>query len=108
MQVLDGVKRGDLDGLASLLEREPALVEVEEEGQPLIYVAGVYGYSGRTKRLGKIVELLKLHGAGRDIFAAAYLDEPEQAEATRAGGAARGARPRLRGLGGRCAPPRIP
>ena len=77
--MLDAVKRGDLDALAALLERDSMLVEVEEGGQPLIYVAGMYGYSGRTKRYGKIVELLKRHGAGQDIFAAAYLDEPERA-----------------------------
>lgn len=79
VQALAAVKKGDADSLAALLARDPTLVDVREDNQPLLFVAAMYGYGGRTKRHAPLVDLLKRHGAGQDIFAAAYLDEPDRA-----------------------------
>ena len=81
VQALAAVKKGDAGALAPLLRRDPSLVDAVEDGQPLLFVAGMYGYGGRTRRYAPVVDLLKAHGAGRDIFSAAYLDEPPRAAA---------------------------
>jgi RNA polymerase sigma factor (sigma-70 family) len=81
VQALAAVKKGDAGALDALLRRDPALVDAVEDGQPLLFVAGMYGYGGRTRRYAPVVDLLKAHGAGRDIFSAAYLDEAPRAAA---------------------------
>jgi RNA polymerase sigma factor (sigma-70 family) len=79
VQALTAVKKGAVDTLSAMLRRDRTLVDVQDDGQPLLYVAAMYGYSGRTRRFEGLVNLLKEHGAGQDIFAAAYLDEPAHA-----------------------------
>jgi len=78
-QVLAAIRKGDTAALAALLDRDPSLIETQHERQPLLHLAGMYGYSGRTKRYAALVELLKARGAVVDIFAAAYLNEPKRA-----------------------------
>ena len=75
VQALAAVKKGDAGALDALLRRDPALVDAVEDGQPLLFVAGMYGYGGRTRRYAPVVDLLKAHGAGRTSSRPAYLDE---------------------------------
>jgi RNA polymerase sigma factor (sigma-70 family) len=79
VQALAAVKRGDAAALAVLLDGDPSLIDAQEDGQPLLYVAGMYGYSGRTRRHKPVIDLLLARSAGQDIFAAAYLDDAPRA-----------------------------
>jgi RNA polymerase sigma factor (sigma-70 family) len=81
VQILAAAKRGDAAALGALLDRDPTLLDVREDDQPLLYVAAMYGSNGRTTRGKAAVDLLRARGAGQDIFAAAYLDDPAQAAA---------------------------
>jgi RNA polymerase sigma factor (sigma-70 family) len=81
VQVLAAARRGDAAVLAQLLDRDPRLLDVREGDQPLLYVAAMHGYSGRTTGHRAAVEVLLARGAGRDVFAAAYLDDPDRAGA---------------------------
>jgi RNA polymerase sigma factor (sigma-70 family) len=84
VQAIAAVKQGDLRALTAVLERDPALVDAQDpecDGQPLLYVAALYGDNGRNTRSRPLVELLKARGARQDIFSAAYLDEPARAAA---------------------------
>jgi RNA polymerase sigma factor (sigma-70 family) len=81
VQALAAVKRGDAAALAALLDRDPSLIDAQEDHQPLLYVAAMYGYSGRTHRHQAVIDLLRARGAGQDVFAAAYLDDPARAAA---------------------------
>ena len=84
-QVLAAVRKGDVAALTALLDRDASLIGARHEEQPLLHLAGMYGYSGRTKRHRRVVELLKARGAVVDIFAAAYLDEADRAAELLAG-----------------------
>ena len=82
VQAIAAVKQGDTGALGALLDLDPTLVNVRDpasDGQPLLFVAAMYGCSGRTKRYQGLVDLLVARGATRDIFAAAYLDDPARA-----------------------------
>ncbi len=84
VQAIAAAKQGDLRALTAVLDRDPALVDARDpecDGQPLLFVAALYGDNGRTTRSRPLVQLLKARGARQDIFSAAYLDEPDRAAA---------------------------
>ena len=75
----DAVRDGDIERMTGLLKDDPSLVSATEEGDPPLYIAGMYGYSGRGQRFKSVVDFLIESGAAVDIFAAAYLDKPDAA-----------------------------
>ncbi|MBI3970800.1 MAG: sigma-70 family RNA polymerase sigma factor [Chloroflexi bacterium] len=84
VEAITAVKKGNVAALTTLLDRDPTLVDAQDparDNQPLLYVAAVYGYSGRIKRYKALVDLLLARGAGQDIFAAAYLNDSARAKA---------------------------
>jgi RNA polymerase sigma factor (sigma-70 family) len=79
VQLIAAVKHGDVKIIAALLDRDPSLITAQERDRPLLEIAGMYGYSGRTARYKPVVSVLLARGAAYDIFAAAYLNDPGRA-----------------------------
>jgi len=78
---IDAAKAGDLPRLRELLAADASLANARdaEQGWPILLWAAMYGFSGRTTSLKPVVDLLLTAGAEADIFAAAYLNRPEDA-----------------------------
>ena len=72
----DAIREGDQETLTALLNERPTLVTATEDGNPPLFIAAMYGFSGRTQRYKGIVEFLIDRGAIQDVFASAYLDNP--------------------------------
>ena len=82
-EVMEAVKRGDVEGLRGLLEADRSLANARdsEQGWPALYWAAMYGCNARSKHHQPVVDMLIEYDAEVDLFAAAYLDAPERAAA---------------------------
>lgn len=85
VQLVAAVKRGDVATVGALLGQDPTLLAARDGTKPLLQVAALHGFSGRTSAHKPLVDLLLARGAPYDLFAAAYLADAERAATLLAG-----------------------